>query len=140
MANLLSLERVSKSYGGVTALSRCDLEVREGQITGLIGPNGSGKTTMLNVISGLYPPQEGQILRGDRPDAMQGVHLPYSFRVWLLAGRDATSIRLSPPAALRMGISRSCGSITGRTISISSNPLVCSAPATSSPSASTKLR
>jgi len=61
MSNLLEVEGVSKSYGGVTALSRCDLEVREGEITGLIGPNGSGKTTLFNVITGYERIQQGAV-------------------------------------------------------------------------------
>ncbi len=52
MSALIEVAGVSKAYGGVNALSRCDLEVREGEINGLIGPNGSGKTTLFNVITG----------------------------------------------------------------------------------------
>jgi branched-chain amino acid transport system ATP-binding protein len=61
MTNLIEVEGVSKSYGGVTALSGCDLEVREGEITGLIGPNGSGKTTLFNVITGYERVQQGAV-------------------------------------------------------------------------------
>ena len=47
------------SFGGVRAIDGLDLEIRPGQVHGLIGPNGSGKTTALNVISGYYAPQRG---------------------------------------------------------------------------------
>ena len=47
------------SFGGVRAIDGLDLEIRPGQVHGLIGPNGSGKTTTLNVISGYYTQQSG---------------------------------------------------------------------------------
>ena len=56
----LALEHVVLSFGGVRALDGLDLNIRAGQVHGLIGPNGSGKTTALNVISGYYAPQEGR--------------------------------------------------------------------------------
>ena len=55
----LTLEQVALSFGGVRAIDGLDLEIRPGQVHGLIGPNGSGKTTALNVISGYYAPQRG---------------------------------------------------------------------------------
>ncbi|HKS60467.1 MAG TPA: branched-chain amino acid ABC transporter ATP-binding protein/permease [Xanthobacteraceae bacterium] len=55
----LRLEQVALSFGGVRAIDGLDLEIRSGQVHGLIGPNGSGKTTALNVISGYYAPQRG---------------------------------------------------------------------------------
>ena len=59
--NLIEVKGVSKAYGGVKALSLCDLEVREGAINGLIGPNGSGKTTLFNVITGYERIQQGRV-------------------------------------------------------------------------------
>jgi ABC-type branched-subunit amino acid transport system ATPase component len=61
-ANLIEVTEVSKAYGGVKALSLCDLEVREGAINGLIGPNGSGKTTLFNVITGYERIQQGRVV------------------------------------------------------------------------------
>ena len=55
----LTLERVALSFGGVRAIDGLDLAIIPGQVHGLIGPNGSGKTTTLNVISGYYTPQSG---------------------------------------------------------------------------------
>src|SRR4029077_20003201 len=55
----LTLEQVRLSFGGVRAIDGLDLTILPGQVHGLIGPNGSGKTTTLNVISGYYMPQEG---------------------------------------------------------------------------------
>jgi ABC-type branched-subunit amino acid transport system ATPase component/ABC-type branched-subunit amino acid transport system permease subunit len=55
----LTLEQVALSFGGVHAIDGLDLTIVPGQVHGLIGPNGSGKTTTLNVISGYYTPQGG---------------------------------------------------------------------------------
>jgi ABC-type branched-subunit amino acid transport system ATPase component/ABC-type branched-subunit amino acid transport system permease subunit len=55
----LTLEQVALSFGGVRAIDGLDLTIVPGQVHGLIGPNGSGKTTTLNVISGYYTPQGG---------------------------------------------------------------------------------
>ncbi len=53
--------RVTKRFGGLTALDDVSLTLRPGEIHGLIGPNGSGKTTMLNLLSGYYEPSAGAI-------------------------------------------------------------------------------
>lgn len=58
---LLSCRGIERSFGGLKALKGVDIEVRQGEIFSLIGPNGSGKTTMINVITGFYPPDAGQI-------------------------------------------------------------------------------
>jgi ABC-type branched-subunit amino acid transport system ATPase component len=60
-AGALTLEQVALSFGGVQAIDGLDLQIRPGQVHGLIGPNGSGKTTTLNVISGYYAPKRGTI-------------------------------------------------------------------------------
>lgn len=57
----LTLEQVALSFGGVRAIDGLDLEIRPGLVHGLIGPNGSGKTTTLNVISGYYVQQRGAV-------------------------------------------------------------------------------
>ncbi|BCB83749.1 branched-chain amino acid ABC transporter ATP-binding protein/permease [Phytohabitans suffuscus] len=62
----LRLDAVRKTFGGVHAVADVSLLARAGQITALIGPNGSGKTTTLNLISGLQRPTAGRILLGDR--------------------------------------------------------------------------
>jgi len=63
---LLSIESISKAFGGVRALSGVSLEVRQGEIRAIIGPNGAGKTTLLNLISRVYPPDQGRILFAGR--------------------------------------------------------------------------
>lgn len=61
----LTIENLSKSFGGLTAVNRVTFQVREGEILGLIGPNGSGKTTIFNLISGFLTPDTGSIHLGE---------------------------------------------------------------------------
>ncbi len=58
---LLQLDKVSKHFGGITAVNQVSLTLQTGQIKGLIGPNGAGKTTLFNMITGLYPVSGGTI-------------------------------------------------------------------------------
>lgn len=67
MSALIEVDRVWKSFGGLQALRECSLEVREGSITGVIGPNGSGKTTLFNVMTGYERASEGEIRFAQKP-------------------------------------------------------------------------
>ncbi|MDG2354430.1 MAG: ABC transporter ATP-binding protein [Paracoccaceae bacterium] len=58
---MLSLRNISKSFGGVKAVSDVSLEIEKGDVLGLIGPNGAGKSTLINLISGLLAPDNGAI-------------------------------------------------------------------------------
>ncbi|MBN9248973.1 MAG: ABC transporter ATP-binding protein [Mesorhizobium sp.] len=62
----LQANDVVMKFKGVTALDGVDMELRKGEIVGLIGPNGSGKTTFLNVLSGVFTPTNGNFRMGDR--------------------------------------------------------------------------
>ena len=67
MTALLSIAGARKAFGGLVAVNDVSFDVREGELLGLIGPNGSGKTTMLNLISGALKPDGGEIvLSGQR--------------------------------------------------------------------------
>jgi branched-chain amino acid transport system ATP-binding protein len=59
---LLRVEGLVKAFGGFLALNGIAFHVSAGEVLGLVGPNGSGKTTCINVISGLYPPTSGQVI------------------------------------------------------------------------------
>jgi branched-chain amino acid transport system ATP-binding protein/sulfate-transporting ATPase len=60
-APLLEVSGLTRRFGGLSALEDLDLEVRPGEILGLIGPNGSGKTTFFNVVTGIYPVSGGRV-------------------------------------------------------------------------------
>ncbi len=83
MTALLTLDRVSRRFGGLKAVDGVSLDVAEGEILGLIGPNGAGKTTLINVVTGVHPAQSGSV----------------SF-----AGQDVT--RTKPHRIARLGLAR----------------------------------
>jgi branched-chain amino acid transport system ATP-binding protein len=58
---LLQVENLTKSFGGLMAVAQLDFHMDGGDILGMIGPNGAGKTTVFNLITGIYPPDEGEI-------------------------------------------------------------------------------
>ena len=70
---LLDVKKLTKNFGGLTAVSDVTLELNEGELVGLIGPNGAGKTTLFNLLTGVYEPSEGTVtldghlLYGKRP-------------------------------------------------------------------------
>jgi len=90
--NVLTLKDIALHFGGVRAIDGLDLEIRSGEVHGLIGPNGSGKTTTLNVISGYYAPHAGEArLNGDvlpflAPHARAGHRIARTFQTPRLIG------------------------------------------------------
>lgn len=80
---LLQVKGLTKYFGGLAALKNVDFEVEEGEFIGLIGPNGSGKTTAFNCITGFYKPTSGKVI---------------------FDGKDITG--LPPPKICKMGIAR----------------------------------
>ncbi len=92
---LLELRGLTKQFGGLTAVDHVDFDVNEGEILGLIGPNGAGKTTIFNMITGIYPPTEGEIFfRGERI-----AHPPLSWKqrlvtpVWWVSWLPAPAVK-----------------------------------------------
>jgi ABC-type branched-subunit amino acid transport system ATPase component len=109
--SLLQVRGVTKRFGGVVALWRCDLDVAPGEVHALIGPNGAGKTTLANVVSGLLAPTEGRVLfRGkditDLPAhqrALMGI--ARTFQVTNLFPRDTVLGNLARAVQARTGSS-----------------------------------
>jgi len=87
MTAQLATEGIVKRFGGLTALNRVSFEIAAGELVGLIGPNGSGKTTFLNVLSGFYRPEEGSArfegrsIVGREPSALAAAGIARSFQV-----------------------------------------------------------
>ena len=84
---LLAVRGLARRFGGVVALDGLDLTVPRGAVTALIGPNGAGKSTAFQVISGVIPPNAGQVLfdgqdiTGARPDRITRAGLVRSFQI-----------------------------------------------------------
>ncbi len=84
---VLEVSGVAKHFGGIRAVADATLEVKAGEVHALIGPNGAGKTTMFNLISGLFPPDQGSVrLNGHeihrlRPHRICGQGLARSFQI-----------------------------------------------------------
>lgn len=58
---ILSVKKLTKSFGGLTAVSNLNIELEQGELVGLIGPNGAGKTTVFNLLTGVYVPSAGTV-------------------------------------------------------------------------------
>jgi branched-chain amino acid transport system permease protein len=78
---VLSLKGIALHFGGVRAIDGLDLEIRGGEVHGLIGPNGSGKTTTLNVISGYYAPTAGEAQLNGAPLSFEAPHARAAHRI-----------------------------------------------------------
>ncbi len=84
---LLEVEGLSKRFGGVTAVDACSLALQPGSITGLIGPNGSGKTTVFNLITGFISRDSGDVrfngrsIAGLGPDRIYGLGIGRTFQL-----------------------------------------------------------
>jgi ABC-type branched-subunit amino acid transport system ATPase component len=93
MSTLLEVSDIRKSFGGLQALAGCSFTVERGSVTGLIGPNGSGKTTMFNVITGYERADSGSIrfdgqdITGLPADRVGGLGLGRTFQLSRVFGR-----------------------------------------------------
>jgi len=63
---LLQTKKLTKTFGGLTAIDSIELTIKKGEIVSLIGPNGAGKTTFFNCITGMYHSSKGEIVFNDK--------------------------------------------------------------------------
>ncbi|NLJ40845.1 MAG: ABC transporter ATP-binding protein [Clostridiales bacterium] len=91
---ILSVEKLTKSFGGLTAISNVSLSLEKGELVGLIGPNGAGKTTLFNLLTGIYMPDAGTIkLHRDGTEISMNRMSPHKI-CWAGLGRTFQNIRL----------------------------------------------
>lgn len=109
--SLLHVRGLTKRFGGVVALWRCDLDVHPGEVHALIGPNGAGKTTLINLVSGAIAPTEGRILFEGRDVTGAPSHvrallgIARTFQITNLFPRDTTLGNLALAVQARSGSS-----------------------------------
>jgi branched-chain amino acid transport system ATP-binding protein len=84
---MLSIQKVSKQFDGITAIKDVSFNIEKGEIVGLVGPNGAGKSTLLNVLSGIYLPSSGSVIfdgtdiTGLRPDKVCKLGIAKTFQL-----------------------------------------------------------
>ena len=119
---ILECNKLTKTYGGVTALDHIDLAIDPGRIVGLLGPNGSGKTTLIKLAAGLLQPTEGQILiDGKAPSPQTNAVLSYlperiALSQWMKSRRCWTSSAISTKTSTARQPSRCSPSFISRPI------------------------
>ncbi|MGC3989609.1 MAG: ABC transporter ATP-binding protein [Chthoniobacteraceae bacterium] len=86
MKTILDVQHATIRFGGLTAVSNLDLQIRSNDLMGLIGPNGAGKTTVFNLITGIYHPTEGSVifdgrqLKRQRPNRITRLGIARTFQ------------------------------------------------------------
>lgn len=121
---ILKMDNVSKTFGGVRALHQVDLEVFPGDILGIIGPNGSGKTTIVNCITGFIKPSGGRVffkgkeITGMKPHRIADMGVTRTFQImrpyYSLPAFKNLVIPLFSPRARRTGGWRGGGRLGDR--------------------------
>ena len=74
IGNIIEIQKLTKVFGGVIAVSELDCTIRRGELLGIIGPNGSGKTTLVNLMTGFIKPTSGKILYNDKNISRMPAH------------------------------------------------------------------
>lgn len=90
---LVQINNLHKSFGGVKAVSNINMSINEGEIVGVIGPNGAGKTTFFNLLTGIYTPTSGEILYNINEKVSSKNFKPYKMTSYGVA-RTFQNIRL----------------------------------------------
>jgi branched-chain amino acid transport system ATP-binding protein len=95
MTHLIEARGLSRRFGGVLALDKLDLAVNANEIVGLIGPNGSGKTTFFNVITGIYGADEGSVMFDGEDITQASARMIYQVGISRTFQRSRLSLPLS---------------------------------------------
>lgn len=74
MTEILTAQGLSKAFGSIQAVADMSMDVRKGEILGVLGPNGSGKTTLFNLLTGVHKPDSGRVVFGGRDITRLPVH------------------------------------------------------------------
>lgn len=107
MSALLSIEGLTRRFGGLTAVDQLSFSVARGEVVGLLGPNGSGKTTVINLVSGALRPNEGSIVLngaavgGLRPDRIARAGVARTFQLVRVFGSLTVSENVEAALAFR---------------------------------------
>lgn len=116
------VEKLVKKFGGLTAVNDVTFDVEKGEIFGLIGPNGSGKTTTFNMISGVYPPTSGKVfyrdreIQGMKPHRISHLGVGRTFQVVKPLGRMTVLDNVIAAAFSRVNSMREARSAALRTV------------------------
>ena len=108
---LLRTEKLKKTFGGLIAVNEIDFSVEAGKVAAIIGPNGSGKTTFFNVVSGILPSSGGRIFFDEQDVTTKQAHQMTALGM----ARTFQNIRLFPNLTARDNIilGRYCRTISG---------------------------
>ncbi len=109
---LLTVNKLSKSFGGLVAINNFNLRVESGDLVGLIGPNGAGKTTVFNLLTGLYQPTTGSItfdgrdLKGKHPHQITRMGMARTFQNIRLFGNLSVldNVKIAYQAVVNYGL------------------------------------
>jgi len=121
---LLSLERITKRFGGLTAVREVSVEVQAGDLLGIIGPNGAGKTTLFNVIAGYYRADEGRVVfdghdvTGRPAHAIAGLGLTRTFQIVKPFGNLSVLDNVMIGALTRLASTREARAEAARVIAV----------------------
>lgn len=82
MEYLIQMKNIRKSFGGVVALDGVDFELGDNEVVGLVGDNGAGKSTLIKILSGVFPPDEGEIfIRGRKVERGYSVRKAHKLKI-----------------------------------------------------------
>ena len=92
---LVQLRGISRSFGGIQALSEVDLELRAGEVHALVGENGAGKSTLVKILTGVHQPDSGEILVAGEEQRIRSAHTAQSLGIAAMYQEPSVFLDLS---------------------------------------------